>query len=161
MELKKLIYRFIKFGIVGASGTIIDFAITAIVMLALGLREYITESIATISQDSSTNNILILILFANFVGFVVAATSNFFLNRIWTWKSTDPNVKKQYIKFFAVSVGGLIINLIVIYLCNSFLSWELTIFGVFISRFWIAKLIATAVVMFWNFIVNNIYTFKS
>jgi len=160
--MRDLFIKFIKFGIVGASGTIVDFGITALAMLLFGLREYISESIEVIASSSDANEgVIFFILFANLLGFVVAASSNFILNRIWTWKSTDPNIEKQYLKFIMVSVGGLLINLMLIYICNICLTWEFSLFGVFVSRFWISKLIATAVVMFWNFVVNHLYTFKN
>lgn len=158
--MRKLFLTFVKFAVVGTTGTVVDFVITAVFMLILGLKEYISESVASLSSSEVAGYVMTAILLANMVGFVVSATTNFFLNRIWTWKSKDPDIKGQYLKFFAVSVGGLLINLFVIYLCNKYLTIEFTIAGVFISRFWIAKIVATAVVMFWNFLVNHFYTFR-
>ena len=65
MELKTLILKFGKFGIVGASGAVIDFGLTALCKGILGIPE----------------------LLANAIGFTIAATSNYFLNRTWTWKA--------------------------------------------------------------------------
>lgn len=159
--MKKLFLTFVKFGIVGTIGTVVDFFTTAVFMLILGMKEYISESVASLSGTDAAGYVMIAILLANLVGFIVAATTNFFLNRIWTWKSKNPDVRGQYLKFFAVSVGGLLINLFVIYLCNRYLDVEFTVAGLFISKFWVAKVVATSVVMFWNFIVNHLYTFKS
>jgi len=159
--MKKLFLTFVKFAVVGTTGTVVDFLTTAVCMLLLGLKEYISESVASLSTVEVAGYVMTAILLANMVGFVVSATTNFLLNRIWTWKSSDPDIRGQYLKFFAVSVGGLLINLFIIYLCNRYLTLEFTVMGIFISRFWIAKVVATGVVMFWNFTVNHLYTFRN
>ena len=75
--------RFLKFGIVGVSGTIVDFTITWLFRDVVGLYD----------------------LVANAIGFTVAATTNYILNRIWTWRSQEKNVGVEYLKFFAVSTS--------------------------------------------------------
>lgn len=138
MELKPLIFRFVKFGMVGASGAIIDFGLTALCKGILGIPE----------------------LLANAIGFTVAATSNYFLNRVWTWKSTSKDVGIEYAKFFFVSLIGLGLNSLIVFLLK-----DVCIVPRFVEtsldwNFWIAKIIATAVVMIWNFLANNFFTFR-
>ena len=138
MELKNLIVKFVKFGLVGASGAVIDFGLTALCKGIFGVPE----------------------LLANAIGFTVAATSNYFLNRVWTWKSTSKEVGVEYAKFFFVSLIGLGINSLVVFLLKDIsivprffdttLDWD----------FWVAKVIATAIVMVWNFLANNFFTFR-
>ena len=76
-SLPPIIFKFLRFATVGASGLIIDFGLTYIFKERLKLNKY----------------------FANGVGFFAAATSNFFINRSWTFVNTDPDVGGQYIKF--------------------------------------------------------------
>lgn len=138
MELRSLITKFIKFGVVGASGAVIDFGLTALCKGILGVPE----------------------LLANAIGFTVAATSNYYLNRVWTWKSKSKDVGIEYTKFFFVSLIGLGLNSLIVFLLkdisivprfvNTTLDWD----------FWIAKIIATAIVMVWNFTANNFFTFR-
>ena len=138
MEFKPLITKFLKFGIVGASGTVIDFGLTALCKGILGIPE----------------------LLANAIGFTVAATSNYFLNRVWTWRSKSKDIGVEYAKFFFVSLIGLGINSLIVFLLK-----DISIVPCFIDttldwNFWIAKIIATAVVTVWNFVANNFFTFK-
>ena len=138
MDLKALITKFLKFGVVGASGALIDFGLTALCKGILGIPE----------------------LLANAIGFTLAATSNYYLNRVWTWKSTSKQVGIEYAKFFFVSLIGLGLNSLIVFLLKDIsivprffdtrLDWD----------FWIAKIIATAIVMVWNFLANNFFTFR-
>ena len=138
MVLRPLITKFIKFGIVCASGAVIDFGLTALCKGILGIPE----------------------LLANAIGFSVAATSNYFLNRVWTWKSTSKDVGVEYAKFFFVSLIGLGLNSLIVFLLK-----DISIVPRFVDTtldwdFWIAKIIATAIVMAWNFLANNFFTFR-
>lgn len=138
MDIKPLITKFLKFGVVGASGAVIDFGLTALCKGILGLPE----------------------LLANAIGFTLAATSNYYLNRVWTWKSTSKKVGIEYAKFFFVSLVGLGLNSLIVFLLK-----DTSIVPRFVATtldwdFWVAKVIATAIVMVWNFLANNFFTFK-
>lgn len=157
--MMKFIKRFFKFGVVGGLGTLVDFGITAMLMLFFGMSEYYSQSFEQI-MENGLDNIVIVVLLVNAVGFIVAATFNYFLNRIWTWRSKNPNVSGEYSRFLVVSIIGLTINLVVIYLCNVYLDWSFTWGEHYIAAFWVSKIIATLVVMFWNFFANNYFTFR-
>lgn len=124
-----MIEQFIRFAIVGASGTFIDFGSTWLCRERIKLNQYI----------------------ANTVGFILAASSNYLLNRLWTFKSTDPDVGLEYLRFFGVSIIGLGINNGIIYLLN----------GRMKINFYISKVIATVVVVLWNFFANYLFTFRN
>ena len=123
-----LIERFLKFCLVGGSGVVVDFGITYLAKEFLKLNKYV----------------------ANSLGFICAATSNYILNRTWTFGSSDPDIAMQYLQFFGFSLVGLAINNLVIYLLHSRVKWN----------FYVVKLIATGVVTFWNFSMNYIFTFQ-
>jgi putative flippase GtrA len=122
-----MLYRFLKFCVVGVTGTIIDFGLTWICKEKLKIPKFI----------------------ANAIGFVVAATSNYILNRVWTWGSTNEQVGVEYVKFFGVSLIGLGLNTLILYLLHEKLK----------LNFWISKVFATGVVMVWNFLANHYFTF--
>lgn len=86
---------------------------------------------------------------ANSIGFLCAVVSNYTLNRIWTFQSQDPAVATQFSKFLLASLVGLALNNGIIYLLNERLR----------LNFYVAKLIATAVVTVWNFWANYTFTF--
>ena len=48
------------------------------------------------------------------LAFVAAATSNFALNRAWTFRATGRRASPQYLRFLAVSLGSLAIDLLVL-----------------------------------------------
>jgi len=123
-----LLIKFIKFGTVGFSGVIVDFGTTFIVKEILKVQKYI----------------------ANTLGFTLAATSNYILNRIWTFRSKDPKILLQYGKFFTISVVGLILNNSIVYLLHGRINFN----------FYFAKAVATVVVTLWNFFANYKFTFK-
>ena len=124
---KAFLTKFLKFCVVGFSGTAIDFGLT-----------WLCKEIFKIPK-----------FLANAIGFVVAATSNYILNRTWTWGSTNEQVGVEYVKFFAVSLVGLGLNTLILYLFNEKLK----------LNFYLSKVFATGVVMLWNFFANNFFTF--
>ncbi|MBR5811391.1 MAG: GtrA family protein [Alistipes sp.] len=123
-----LIERFLKFCLVGGSGVVVDFGITYLAKEFLKLNKYV----------------------ANSLGFICAASSNYILNRTWTFGSSDPDIAMQYLQFFGFSLVGLAINNLVIYLLHGRVKWN----------FYVVKLIATCIVTFWNFSMNYIFTFQ-
>jgi putative flippase GtrA len=124
---KSLIIKFLKFGIVGFSGLVIDFGFTYLFKEILKVQKYI----------------------ANAIGFTLAATSNYFFNRIWTFQSNNPEIAVEYIEFLFISLIGLVINTLVIWL----------LVGRFRYNFYFSKLFAIAIVMIWNFFMNMYFTF--
>ncbi len=119
--------KFIKFGIVGFSGVIVDFSITFVFKEYLRVQKYI----------------------ANAIGFTLAATTNYFLNRVWTFESANPNILMEFSRFFVIALIGLGINSAII--------WAMS--GKLKVNFYLAKLVATIVVTAWNFLINAYYTF--
>ncbi|MDP1621439.1 MAG: GtrA family protein [Bacteroidales bacterium] len=119
--------KFIKFCLVGFSGVFVDFGTTAVCKEILKIQKYV----------------------ANTFGFILAATTNYFLNRIWTFQSTNPNIVLEFTRFFFIALIGLVINLLII--------WAMT--GRFKVNFYVSKVVATMVVTLWNFLINAYYTF--
>lgn len=119
--------KFLKFGLVGFTGLFIDFGITYACKEWLKIQKYISNSI----------------------GFTIAATSNYILNRIWTFKSSDPHIAVEYSEFLVISLIGLGINNLILWLIVSRLKWN----------FYLAKLVAIGVVTIWNFLANYFITF--
>ncbi|MBR5782336.1 MAG: GtrA family protein [Bacteroidales bacterium] len=124
---KLLISKFIKFGVVGCSGMLIDFGATYICKEKLKLNKYLS----------------------NCIGFILAATSNYILNRIWTFESHKEEIGVQYFQFMIVSIIGLGINSLILYLLTDKLK----------LNFYFSKLIAIAITTIWNFFANLLFTF--
>lgn len=124
---KLLISKFIKFGIVGCSGMLIDFGATYLCKEILRLNKYLS----------------------NCIGFILAATSNYILNRIWTFESHKEDIGVQYLQFMIVSIVGLGINSLALYILTDKLKWN----------FYFSKLVAIAITTIWNFLGNMLFTF--
>jgi len=124
---KEVVNKFIKFCIVGFTGLIIDFGTTYLCKEIIKIQKYVS----------------------NAIGFTLAASANYFLNRIWTFKSHDPNIAWEYSKFLIVSLIGLGINTLILWILVRF----------FKKHFYLSKLIAIFVVTIWNFIANLLFTF--
>lgn len=122
-------FKFLKFSIVGFSGIFVDFGITYLLKQKLNVHKYV----------------------ANSTGFVFATISNYYLNRVWTFKTTQVNAIIQFEKFFIIALIGLIISNTLIYLLNEKLK----------LNFWLSKILAIGLVSFFNFFANYIYTFAA
>ncbi len=120
--------KFLKFSAVGLSGLFIDFGITFIAKEKLQIPKYI----------------------ANAIGFISAATSNYYFNRIWTFESNNPEIFMEYTEFFMISIIGLGLN--------TLLLWFLV--SRFKMNFYVGKIFAIALVTVWNFLANMFITFN-
>ena len=145
----KEIRRFVKFAIVGAFGAIIDFAL-------LNFFLYIFNNVLhwdLLAQYSINGNLLL----ANTLSVSAAIMSNFALNRLWTFpESRNRKKRKQLPQFALVNFIGLIINNIIVVGIDALL---FPIVGEPLS-YNIAKAIAIGVVLFWNFGINRIWTYR-
>lgn len=123
-----IIFKLLKFIAVGFSGMILDFGTTWMLKEKAKINKYL----------------------ANSSGFVLAATSNYFFNRIWTFHSSNQEVVTEYFSFIGFSFIGLGINNFIIYLLTEKLKFN----------FYLSKLFAIGVVTIWNFFMNYLITFK-
>lgn len=92
-----LLERFLKFGVVGISGLLVDFGLTFVAKEWLKFSKYV----------------------ANAIGFSMATITNFVLNRSWTFMDRhESSAWTEFPKFLGFAVAGLLINTLVIYLLN-------------------------------------------
>lgn len=120
--------RMFKFGVVGLFGMLIDFIVTWLCKEKLKLNKYL----------------------ANSIGFTIAVTNNFLLNRYWTFESIAQPFAGQFLSFILVSLSGLIINNLLLYLLIKYIR----------ANFYFLKLIVIGLVFFWNYFINLIFTFN-
>ena len=148
----KKIERFIKFAIVGAIGAAVDFAVLNIMKLVfeeIGLGE-------GWNVDASARQIQLTV--ANIISFSAAVLSNFTWNRLWTFpESRERPLGTQLLQFTIVNITGLLINTLILvgldqYVLQHVLSARLS--------YNVAKAIAICVVLFWNFGMNLIWTYR-
>src|SRR5215471_19575982 len=116
-----------KFGIVGFIGMCVDFLVTWLLKEKIRINKYI----------------------ANSIGFTCAVINNFFLNLKWTFHAGGQNVNIYFIKFILISIIGLGLNNLFVYLFNDRLS----------INFYVSKALAVVCVFVWNFTANNYFNF--
>ncbi len=124
--------QFVKFGIVGASGFIVNLAIFTI------LQKVVPES---------THAPNFYIIYS--VAFLAGGVSNYFLNRIWTFRSTG-HAGREGAQFLTVSAIALVVGLIVLWLVQPYLGHG--------HKSWFVSVVAGIVV---NFFVNKYWTFRT
>ncbi|MBR6878581.1 MAG: GtrA family protein [Bacteroidales bacterium] len=125
---KEFVLKFLKFGVVGFSGVFVNFGVTWLFKEIFKLNKYVS----------------------NILGFVVAATTNYLLNRWWTFQSSNPEVGVEYAKYFLISIIGLGIDTLTVYLLNGKLKWN----------FYLSKVFAIGAATLWNFFGNLLFTFS-
>ena len=91
------------------------------------------------------------------LSFSCAVLSNFTWNRLWTFpESRERPLHTQLLSFALVNLAGLVINNVVLLPARSLLSNYVP--DPFDYN--LAKAIAIGVVLFWNFGVNRVWTYR-
>jgi putative flippase GtrA len=90
-----LIFKMLKFGIVGFIGMLWDFLITFLLKEKLKINKYV----------------------ANSIGFTCAVINNFILNLYWTFQVSG-NTTNFFIRFVLISIIGLGLNNFFVWLFN-------------------------------------------
>jgi putative flippase GtrA len=148
----KRIERFVKFAIVGAVGAVVDFVL-------LNIMKIVFESVGlgvgwTVSMEPHQ----IQLVAANAISFSAAVLSNFTWNRLWTFpESRERPLLSQLLQFTVVNVLGLVINTVILVVMDRY------VFQLFFSErlsYNLAKALAIGVVLFWNFGINLIWTYR-
>ena len=121
--MKKIINQVIKFGIVGVIATIIDFVVLYILTDFLDVH-YLISSI---------------------ISFTVSVIFNYIYSIKWVFKINHKQTKKDFITFVILSIIGLCINELILYVMVDKLS----------LYYMISKIFATSIVMIYNFITRK------
>jgi len=145
-QYQKEITRFMKFLVVGTIGAIVDFSILNLLRGGLGWS----------------------LVLANTFSFTCAVLSNFLWNRFWTYPdSRSKPLASQLLTFFVVNVAGWAINTgMLLLLTNPLAGLAGSLLDIsdptVLDRYGYnsAKVIATGVVLFWNFFINRIWTYN-
>jgi len=132
---RKEVTRFVKFGLVGALGAVLDFAVLNLAYRVGGLP----------------------LVAANSLSFSLAVLSNFTWNRLWTFpESRTRPIRSQLPQFALVNIVGLALNNLILMGLHALLShvigdpWDYNL----------AKAVAIGIVLFWNFGANRLWTYR-
>ena len=132
-DLKKHTVHFIKFGVVGSIGTIINLC-------------FFFVAVDLYSLDKNLGNI---------IAFFLAVTSNYFLNENWTFrKEGEQRAFKinAYVKYVGINIIGLIISIVILNLVDYYFEFTYKI---------IAQAIGILGAMAFNFISSKLFIFNN
>jgi len=124
--LKKLISQFMKFGIVGVIAFVIDYGFMVLLTEVFGVPYLISTT----------------------VSFIISVIFNYFASMRFVFKRKDDmSRRREFIIFVVLSVIGLVINDVFMWLMVDFL---------FID-YRISKIVVTFIVAVWNFVTRKIF----
>ena len=141
-QVNKRSVRFIskvgRYYTVGISGLVINYIVSFL------LANDVANSIRLLSNE--------WYLEASIIGAIISMTSNFFLNKYWTFEDKRFEVRstaRQYLSFIGMSAIGLIIQIsLLYYMVENFVPYRMSL------------IISIAVATTINFILNKKFTFK-
>ncbi len=130
--------QFIRFGIVGASNTLISYLTYALLVWSLSL----------VTQAE--------IQAANFVSFVVSVANAYFWNTRWVFRKEaagqeSARRRSSMVKFFVSYGGTYLLSVVLLFLWTSVLD---------VNRY-VAPVLTLAVTVPTNFVINKFWTFRS
>lgn len=151
--MKKLIEQMLKFGVVGFVCFFIDYIIGLITLnIVLAIGVFGADSFSIGSQIGSA------------LGFTVSVIVNYILSFKFVFeRKEDMNRKAEFIIFVILSIIGLGLNQLIIWICTvpiyNNVAWIQRLLGYNLA-YTAAKVIATAIVMVYNFITRKIFLEK-
>src|SRR5215208_1148763 len=128
-----------RFYTVAASGLLINY------LISFMLADNVAYSVSSLSNLGY--------LQATLIGIIISVTSNFFLNKIWTFEDRDLSVVKtlkQYGSFAGISAVGATIQLLLLYLLV--LEYGL--------QYRVSLILAVAIASMSNFLLNKKWTYR-
>ena len=126
--MKKLILQFLKFGVVGVIALAIDVGVLMV------MKEIF----------------LVDVLLASAVGFSVSVVANYILSMLFVFESKNENKVKEFVIFVLLSVGGLVINQLLMWAGTT----KLDLYYLWVKGF------ALIFVTMYNFITRKIFLEK-
>jgi putative flippase GtrA len=151
-DKRQELVRFVKFCVVGTIGTAIDFGVLNLLYNVLGLHQALSN---TISVSAATIN-------------------NYTWSRFWVYPETKhQGGARKFVQFVIVSLIALLLNTGILWIVDHWLFSEPGLLGGLVAPVArqvgmehsvlssnIAKVIATGIVLFWNFFANRVWTFS-
>jgi len=136
--------RFVKFMVVGAIGSVVDFLVMNLLTKLAGFS----------------------LSLAGTISFICAVFSNFTWNRYWTYPDSRAKpLGRQLMMFFVVNVAGVVIRIPILHYLEPVVEKLLAnfpskIFSVDFLAKNLTLTIAIGIVMLWNYFINRYWTYN-
>lgn len=140
--MKKLIEQILKFAVVGGISFVVDFVVYGVSCNVLGIHYII----------------------AGVLGFVISVIVNYLLSMKFVFKSKDDMSKgSEFVIFVILSLIGMVLNSVILFVCidliYTYWMWLQNLIDIELMNL-VAKIVATAIVMVYNFITRKIFLEK-
>lgn len=137
LHQRRGVRQLVKFALVGATSTIINFAVLNLMLIAFHQGRYPSVTVA----------------------FLVSVVNGYVWNKRWTFREAQAKaVHTQFVQFLLVNAVGFGLDLLIVRLISGPLEADFRLSMVLATN--VAQLVATAVVVMWNFTANRLWTFK-
>lgn len=146
--------KFLKFGLIGVLNTLVDFVVFYIMD-----RWVIGEGPTLVLLGTTVTAGLYI---SNAVAYVVANVHSFIWNKLWTFQKRNRVTKGEAARYLTTSAGYLLISSLSLAVFTRFLSAPF-LAGV-VPEYWInmlAKLPTACITIFYNYLMNKFWVFKS
>ncbi len=120
-----MIWQLIKFGIVGVVAAVLDVGVLVFCKEVLHLE----------------------VLLSSTISFCVSVTANYLLSMAFVFKSKNQDKWKEFVIFVLLSIGGLCLNQVILWIGVTFTS----------MYYLIVKLLAMVIVPIYNFITRKLF----
>lgn len=150
--MKKLVEQIMKFGIIGVIATIVDWGIFVLLVEMYGITDFLKEVISLANWK----------VVATVISFSVAVVVNYVASMKYVFERRDDMSRtKEFVIFLGLSIIGLGLNVLIIIGLEGIIKWFAT-WPAIIYRFayMIPKVVATSVVLVWNFVTRKIFLEK-
>lgn len=137
--------QFVKFGVTGVIGAIVDFSTYNILTRGFGF----VASYMVLGQQ---------IIVANNISVFLAIVSNFVFNKYWTFRDTSHQVAKQWVGYFTLNFFTWVLNQLLVSLFTFQVPATQAIFGN--QKDNAAKVLAIGIILFLNFAGSKFLIFK-
>ena len=125
--------QFLTFAVIGVGNTIIDF----------GIYYMLTRHTAFFNYQTNWKYA------ANSISFLTATTFSFWMNRSWTFRRSGRPTTNEVLRFYATTLGGLLVNNFVLFILNGFVG----------INDLVAKVFSTVFSTVWNFSFKRLWVF--
>ena len=123
-----------------------------IVYLIVGVLDTIVSWVACflaellLNADISWQNMII-----NTIGWVAGVIFGYFANRKWVFKSTNPEILKEFTAFAGGRVSTWLLDILIMFVTVNLIHMD----------YWIAKIfISSVLVMIANYVLSKLFVFK-
>lgn len=128
MKVKQTFFQFFMYLVVGGLATIVEWGFFLFLNSFCGLYYQLATTLA----------------------FVASTAANWFFGRLILFHPMKQNTIKELLKIYVVSIIGLLMNLIIMYVAIELIGLKALY----------SKIIATGIVFIWNFLIRKIVIYK-